>query len=434
MNALDVVVLVGGRRRGLRRVPPRLRGPGAVVARAVDRARRRPPAHPAPRALAHRQHARRPAARRRVAPHRPRADRAHDRPGREPDDPHARYSLPEHVGAVRPRHRRAPRRARRARAPVAAVPALRSTPGWPAREARDSSLVAALDRFAPDQPPSARIVGRIVGEAPYPLFDDARVDERPPTTDAGPRVDTVGARSVVLVAGRGVRPPAVGHRLRGRARPRRDQRARRRGGADAPRSSPSTATRRDARVVRFDGRHDIAILRGRRPAAAGRSPSGRPRSGPSRSVLGHPDGGHLRATPARIVRRIDRPRHRHLPQRHDPDVDRRARRAPHRGRLRRAASSTRRGGARRWCSPSTPADADTAFALSSDELAPFVARRSAATTPSRPAPASSTDRLRRSASGVEPSEVEKPNQDGRSRRTRPAASTETTTTQMARTP
>ena len=81
------------------------------------------------------------------------------------------------------------------------IPALRSTPGWAAREARDSSLVAALDRYAPSQPHSARIVGRIVGEAPYPLFEDARVDERPPTTDAGPRVDTVGARSVVLVRG-----------------------------------------------------------------------------------------------------------------------------------------------------------------------------------------------------------------------------------------
>ncbi len=188
------------------------------------------------------------------------------------------------------------------------VPALRSTPGWPARVARDSSMVALIDRYAPTEPRAARVLGRIVGEAPYPeLSHDGRGDQNavgdPPTSDAGPGVTTRAERSVVLVEG-----AACGLRISGT------------GFATSPdtivtnahvvagehRSEVITSDgrRHEARVIMFDGLHDVAILRvpGARFAPLSLGPT-RLRS--IASVLGHPNGGDLRATPARVARRID---------------------------------------------------------------------------------------------------------------------------------
>ena len=229
--------------------------------------------------------------------------------------------------------------------------------------------MSALDRYAPDQPRSARIVGRIVGEAPYPLFEDARVDQRPPSTDAGPRVDTVGARSVVLVRG-----AACGLELSGT------------GFAVAPDLVLTNAhvvageqhttvvtvdgSRRDATVVVFDGRHDVAVLRVDGPPlpVLGLGPT---TLGTVASVLGHPNGGHLRATPARVVRRIDTPR---------TDIYRS-------GTIRTSIVGLAAhlivgdsgapvvgadGLVQAMVFAVDPADTDTAFAISTEELAPFV--------------------------------------------------------------
>ncbi len=184
------------------------------------------------------------------------------------------------------------------------VPAMRSTPGWPARAARDSALVALVDRYAPNQPNSARILGRIVGEAPYPVVTgDSTNTGQPPANDAGPLVDARDAQSVVLVVGN-----ACGLRLSGT------------GFAVSPelivtnahvvagetRTEIVTAAGRrlDALVVSFDGRHDIAVLRVRglnlTPLRFGPTVTGT-----IATVLGHPGGGALRATPARVARRID---------------------------------------------------------------------------------------------------------------------------------
>jgi S1-C subfamily serine protease len=251
------------------------------------------------------------------------------------------------------------------------VPSLRSTPGWPAREARDSSLVAALDRYAPDQPHAARLVGRIVGEAPYPLFEDARVDARPPSTDAGPRVDTAGANSVVLVRG-----DACGLELSGTGFSVAPGLVATNAHVVAGETHTSVFTvggeRRDARVTVFDGRHDVAILRVAGPALPV-LPLGPPTLGTVASVLGHPNGGRLRATPARVVRRIDTPRtdiyrsgtiqtsivglaaHLIVGDSGSPVV------GPD-GRVQAMVFAV------------DPADAQTAFAIGTEELAPFVAR------------------------------------------------------------
>ena len=129
-------------------------------------------------------------------------------------------------------------------------------------------------------------------------------------------------------------------------------------------------TRHDATVVQFDGRHDIAILRVDGPPLPVLA-LGPTTLGTVSSVLGHPHGGHLRATPARVVRRIDTPRtdiyrsgtiqtsivglaaHLIVGDSGAPVVD-------DDGKVQAMVFAV------------DPADADTAFAISSDELAPFV--------------------------------------------------------------
>jgi S1-C subfamily serine protease len=258
------------------------------------------------------------------------------------------------------------------------IPSLRSTPGWPAQQARDSSLVAALDRYAPHQPRAARIVGRIVGEAPYPLFEDARVDERPPSTDAGPQIDTVGARSVVLVRGE-----ACGLELSGTGFAVAPDLIATNAHVIAGESNTAVITvdgdRRDTTVVGFDARHDIAILRVD-GAPLPVLPLGPTNLGTVASVLGHPNGGRLRATPARVVRRIDTPRtdiyrsgtiqtsivglaaHLIVGDSGSPVV------GPD-GRVQAMVFAV------------DPADTQTAFAISSEELGPFVDQAAKRTAP-----------------------------------------------------
>lgn len=186
------------------------------------------------------------------------------------------------------------------------VPALRSTPGWPAREAQGSAAVSMLDSFGPTQPHSARLLGRIVSESPYPLFDDAHVSMRPPTTDAGPRIDAQAANSVVLVRGDacGLQLSGTGfavarHLLVTNAHVVAGER-------------DTTVTTRSGRtaaadVVVFDPLHDVAVLRVDGLTFAP-LPLTDAKLGTIASVLGHPRGGQLRATPARLARWIDAPR------------------------------------------------------------------------------------------------------------------------------
>ena len=187
------------------------------------------------------------------------------------------------------------------------VPAMRSTPGWAAQETRDSAMVALVDRYAPTPPHAARVLGRIVGEAPYPvLANDDTSTGQPPTTDAGPTVDTRVARSVVLVSG-----DACDLRLSGTGFAVGPDliitNAHVVAGEHRTQITTSDGRRLDARVVTFDGRHDVAVLRVRDASLTPLS-LGPTRIGTIATVLGHPGGGNLRATPARVARRIGIPR------------------------------------------------------------------------------------------------------------------------------
>ncbi len=186
------------------------------------------------------------------------------------------------------------------------LPALRSTPGVTARATRGSALVALVDQYAPRQPRAARVLGRLMGDAPFPLFKDTVSVGRAPNGDAGPTADARTSRSVVLVTGNAcnlhlsgtgfaIAPDLVvtnAHVVAGESH-----------------TNVVTSDRRElaARVVVFDGRHDVAVL----AADGAHLPPlsfGPVRLGTVASVLGHPNGGQLRATPARVARRIDAPR------------------------------------------------------------------------------------------------------------------------------
>jgi S1-C subfamily serine protease len=185
------------------------------------------------------------------------------------------------------------------------LPALTSSPGWPARAAQGSTIAATIEDLAPDPPPSVQALGRMVAEAPFPKVSD----EEPPDVGAPPQ-SSLSAQTDLLVRGSVVRVEgeaceqiqdgtgfAIGrnvvvtnaHVVAGER--------------DTAVFLPDGA-KRDARDVRFDPRRDLAVLvvdgLGLPPLRLGNG-----RAGSEGAVYGHPGGGPLRPTPARIAEQID---------------------------------------------------------------------------------------------------------------------------------
>ena len=186
-----------------------------------------------------------------------------------------------------------------------AIPALANAPGWPARAARDSSIVRQLNAIAPDPPGALQALARQVGQT-GPEVLGRLVD--PPTTGSPPKsglpaaVDAVARASTVKVEGEACDTIQDGsgfvvaddivvtnaHVVAG---------------------EPSTAvitpdgSRLGARVVAFDPRRDLAVLSvphlGLEPLKIGQRDIGA-----LGAVYGHPGGGPLVSAPARIEDRI----------------------------------------------------------------------------------------------------------------------------------
>jgi S1-C subfamily serine protease len=186
------------------------------------------------------------------------------------------------------------------------LPALTSAPGWPARAAEGSTIAATIEDLAPDPPPSLQELGRMVAEAPYPEVlsgESAPEVGAPPQTSLAPPVDQVVRGTVVRVEGEACDQIQDGtgfvvarnvivtnaHVVAGER--------------DTSVFLPN-GDRRDARVVSFDPRRDLAVLvvedLGLTPLRLG---SGQ--AGAEGAVYGHPGGGPLRPTPARIAEQID---------------------------------------------------------------------------------------------------------------------------------
>jgi S1-C subfamily serine protease len=187
------------------------------------------------------------------------------------------------------------------------LPALTSAPGWPARAAQGSTIASTIERMAPDPPPSLRELGRMVAEAPYPeVFSnsDRPADVgAPPQIALSPAVDARVRGAVVRVEGQACDQIQDGtgfatggdlvvtnaHVVAGE----------RRTSVYLP-----DGEARAARVVRFDPRRDLAVLR---VPGLGLSPLqlGNADAGAIGAVYGHPGGGPLRPTAARIAEKID---------------------------------------------------------------------------------------------------------------------------------
>jgi S1-C subfamily serine protease len=186
------------------------------------------------------------------------------------------------------------------------IPSLATAQGWPARMARGSFLVAAIQRVAPKQPSQFAAWGLAISEAPYPSalgpLDSPPDPGTAPSTKLTPATDARVRASVVKVTGDAcheiqdgsgwVASPGIvvtnAHVVAGeRATSVIDA-----AGAEMP-----------AIVVAFDPVRDLAILsvpRLHAPPLALASGT----KGEEGAVYGHPGGGPLQAAPARIGEEI----------------------------------------------------------------------------------------------------------------------------------
>jgi S1-C subfamily serine protease len=187
------------------------------------------------------------------------------------------------------------------------TPALASAQGWPARATRDSQIVRAIDRYAPDPPPQAKRLGRAVAEGPFPevfsrLNGPGGVGA-PPTRALAPEVAARVASSVLKIEGQACDQIQAGSGfVAGASLVITNAHV----VAGEPRTEVQTNDGRQlsATVVAFDPERDLAVLRVRNlrlfalPFADGGV-------GTTGAVLGHPGGGPLRIAPARIAETVN---------------------------------------------------------------------------------------------------------------------------------
>jgi S1-C subfamily serine protease len=186
------------------------------------------------------------------------------------------------------------------------IPALTSAQGWPARAARDSQIVRAINRYAPDPPPQAQQLGRAVAEGPYPevfsRLNGPGGAGTPPTRAVAPDVAARVSASVLKIQGQACDQIQAGSGFVAGANLVVTN-------AHVVAGEPHTEVdtndgrRLPATVVAFDPERDLAVLRVRNlrlfalPFADGGV-------GTTGAVFGHPGGGPLRIAPARIAETV----------------------------------------------------------------------------------------------------------------------------------
>ena len=186
------------------------------------------------------------------------------------------------------------------------IPSVATAQGWPARMARGSWMVAAIQRVAPRQPAQFAAWGLAISEAPYPSalgpLDSPPNPGATPKTKLSPQVDALVRRSIVKVTGNAchqiqdgsgwVASPGVvvtnAHVVAGER---------------STTVVDANGSRRAAVVVDFDPVRDLAVLsvpRLQEPPLTIATGS----TGEEGAVYGHPGGGPLQVAPARIGEEI----------------------------------------------------------------------------------------------------------------------------------
>jgi S1-C subfamily serine protease len=182
------------------------------------------------------------------------------------------------------------------------IPSLATAKGWPARMARSSAIVAAIQRWAPRQPSRFAAWGRAISDAPYPsalgTLQSPPNPGAPPATRLSPAADARVRASTLKVTGQAcdsiqegsgwIAAPGLvvtnAHVVAGeRATTVHDE---------AGHTMAAT-------VIAFDAVRDVAVL-----AVPALTTPPLPivdgSVGEVGAVYGHPGGGPLQASPARI--------------------------------------------------------------------------------------------------------------------------------------
>ncbi|QXC62044.1 MarP family serine protease [Aquihabitans sp. G128] len=187
------------------------------------------------------------------------------------------------------------------------VPAMADVPDWPARQARGSVVVRAVDRIFPEAPDPSKSVRRLLGDRYPRVFDAMRpAPELGPPPASGGLSDALTAKvtaSTVLVAGQ-----ACDQIQEGSGFVVGDDLVATNAHVVAGESETEVVTtdgrRRTGSVVAFDPDRDLAIIHVEgldRPAL----PLGAAAEGDRGAVFGHPGGGPLRLAPFEVGQRID---------------------------------------------------------------------------------------------------------------------------------
>jgi S1-C subfamily serine protease len=186
------------------------------------------------------------------------------------------------------------------------TPAFAATAGWPARAARGSAIVRAVDEYAPSPPGSLTALGRLVGDTPFPeVFEDLTSPDAGPAPTGGLAADVYERVGPSIVK---VESPACDRIQEGSgyviAPGRVVTNAHVVAGASETDVLTSDGRSHDATIIGFDSERDVALLRVPeldQPALT-RDVGAVDVTG---SVIGYPGGGPQTESPARIAEEID---------------------------------------------------------------------------------------------------------------------------------
>jgi S1-C subfamily serine protease len=185
------------------------------------------------------------------------------------------------------------------------IPALASSPGWPARAVRDSAVARAIDRIAPDPPPDAETLGRLVGDETFPeVFDTLTSPDAGSPPDRGVPADVAERVTDSVVKVEGTACDRIQEGTGFFAAP--DiivTNAHVVAGEQHTKVFTADGTQVDSDVIAFDSNRDLAVLQvsghGAAPLARGEG-----HVDDVGSLFGHPGGGPLRESSMRIAEQI----------------------------------------------------------------------------------------------------------------------------------
>jgi S1-C subfamily serine protease len=183
------------------------------------------------------------------------------------------------------------------------IPALALTPGWPARAARDSAIVRTIADNAPSPPRSVeQLARRVSGDSLPDALGRLVNPPRAGTVPAAGLPTALSSRvvqSVVKIEGRACHEITDGSGFV--AAPELVvTNAHVVAGEEKTRVDTNGGRQLNATVVAFDSQRDVAVLRVRGLGLPVLGFAARVRTGDTGAVFGHPGGGPLRQSPARI--------------------------------------------------------------------------------------------------------------------------------------